>query len=182
MPARAMWRFVLPALVLAACTHGAAKTAATPALMAGATLVDSAGKSAGTAAFRETPNGVSIDVRVTGLKPGAHGIHLHTAGKCDPAAFTTAGGHFNPATMKHGLQAQGGPHAGDLPNLTADANGSAHYLTTTNRVTLGSGATSLFDADGSALVIHAGPDDNVTDPAGNSGPRVLCGVITRVTS
>ena len=177
-----MFRLVLPllAVVGAACAHG--HRGGTPGLMASANLVDSAGKSAGTATFREAASGVSLDVRVTGLRAGVHGIHIHTVGKCDPPAFTTAGGHFNPAAMKHGLQAAGGPHAGDLPNLTVPASGASHYTATTNRVTLGSGPTSLFDADGSAIVIHAGPDDNVTDPAGNSGPRIVCGVITRVTS
>ena len=161
--------------VAAACKSGSTS----PAAGGTATLVDSAGRTVGAATFRTTKAGVAIDLNVTGLTPGEHGIHLHTVGKCDPPGFTTAGGHFNPGSMHHGLRATGGPHAGDLPNLTATAAGSAHYTTTTTRITLGEGATSLFDADGSAIVIHAAQDDNMTDPSGNSGARLVCGVIMR---
>jgi Cu-Zn family superoxide dismutase len=166
----------------AACAHsgGVARRAMSESRPAAtASLIDSAGKTVGTATFRNAGDGVAIDLQVTGLRAGTHGIHIHTVGRCDPPAFTTAGGHFNPGAMKHGLQAAGGPHAGDLPNFVVPATGPAHYTGNTSRVTLGPGATSLFDADGSAIVIHAGPDDNMTDPAGNSGARIVCGVITK---
>ena len=91
----------------------------------------------------------------------------------------SAGGHFNPTNRQHGLRNPQGPHAGDLPNLTVDANGAGTFQATNALVTLGAGTSSLFDADGSALVIHADPDDEMTDPTGNSGGRIACGVITR---
>ena len=94
-------------------------------------------------------------------------------------AFTTAGPHFNPAGRKHGLDGADGPHAGDLPNLEADKDGKAHYDVTTDRVTLGPGPASLFNADGTAVVIHAREDDQKTDPAGNSGDRLACGVVRK---
>jgi Cu-Zn family superoxide dismutase len=108
-----------------------------------------------------------------------HGIHFHAVGRCDPPDFMSAGDHFNPTNRQHGQRNPQGPHAGDLPNLTVEANGTATYQATNALVTLGPGANSLLDADGSALVIHADPDDDVTDPAGNSGGRIACAVIAR---
>ena len=137
------------------------------------------GQSVGTATLTQAGGGVELRVQVRGLPPGDHGIHLHAVGACDGPEFTSAGGHFNPTGGKHGLQSAEGPHAGDLPNLQVAADGSGALTTTTNRITLGAGATSVFDADGTALVIHAGPDDNVTDPAGNSGARIACGLVAR---
>jgi Cu-Zn family superoxide dismutase len=99
-------------------------------------------------------------------------------GSCEPTAFTSAGGHLNPGGRQHGLENPAGPHAGDMPNLTADASGRAVVDITTDRVSLDA-AGPLFDADGTAIVVHAAPDDNRTDPAGNAGARVACGVITR---
>ena len=119
---------------------------------------------------------VGLVVQARGLSPGEHGVHVHAVGRCDPPGFTTAGDHFNPLARKHGLEASEGPHAGDLPNLRADPGGSARYEATTDRITLSGGASTAFDADGSALVIHARPDDQRTDPSGNSGDRVICGV------
>ena len=105
-----------------------------------------------------------------------HGLHIHTVGACTPD-FAAVGGHFNPTTAQHGLDNPNGPHAGDLPNLEIDADGNGTYEATTTLVTLDQGDNSLFDSDGSALVIHAAPDDLVTDPSGNSGDRIACGVI-----
>jgi Cu-Zn family superoxide dismutase len=105
--------------------------------------------------------GVRIRVEVQGLTPGEHGIHIHAVGRCDPPDFLTAAGHFNPDGHRHGLLNPQGPHAGDLPNLIVRADGRARYEAVSYR----------------ALVIHAQADDHLTDPAGNSGPRVACGVI-----
>jgi superoxide dismutase, Cu-Zn family len=169
-------------LLVSACHHRSAGSSASAGPQALATLMDSAGRQIGLASFRVTPAGVVIDVRATRLQPGAHGIHIHTVGKCDRPAFTTAGAHFNPGAMKHGMEATGGPHAGDLPNFVVAAGDTARYHATTDHVSLGDDAKTLLDADGSAIVIHAAADDNRTDPSGNSGARIACGVITRVTS
>lgn len=108
------------------------------------------------------------------MTPGRHGIHVHNVASCSSAtaSFSGAGSHHNPAAVTHGS------HAGDLPNLTVNRAGFGHLHTTTDRLTLSAGAHSVFDADGSALVIHAAEDDLVTDPTGNSVARVACGVIT----
>lgn len=145
-----------------------------------AELKNAQGQVVGDATFTQQPAGVQVRVAVRNLDPGAHGIHIHAVGKCDAPDFASAGGHFNPANKKHGHDSPEGPHAGDLgnpPNLTVGADRAGSLTVTTNQVTLSAGATSLMDADGSALVIHAGPDDNKTDPAGNSGARIVCGVI-----
>jgi len=147
---------------------------------ASATIRNSAGQVLGTARLLQDANGVvQVTVDVTGLSAGEHGMHIHTIGKCEPADFTGAGGHFNPGGKKHGLNNPQGPHAGDLLALGVDASGAAHYGALTNRITVSAGAISVLDADGSALIIHASPDDQVTDPTGNSGGRIACGVIAR---
>lgn len=139
--------------------------------MATAALIDPAGKSVGYARFLELPNGkVLVFARVNGLAGGEHGMHVHTTGACAPT-FAAAGGHFNPSGQMHGS------HAGDLGNITVSSSGRASALRLTDRFTLSPGPLSLLDADGSALVIHANVDDLMTDPAGNSGDRVACGVI-----
>ena len=149
------------------------------ALVAHAVLHNQAGAQVGTAQFRQDNSGaVRITVDLTGMTPGQHGLHIHTTGSCSGDAFAGAGGHFNPANTHHGLSNPAGPHAGDLPNIDVKADGTGHYDGTNTHVTLAPGANSLLDADGSALVVHAGPDDNTSDPAGNSGGRVACGVIT----
>lgn len=146
-----------------------------------ADLKNAKGDVVGTAALWEDAGGVRFFADVQGISPGKHGIHLHAVGKCDPPDFTTAGAHFNPEGKRHGLGNPEGPHAGDLPNLDVGANGAGqlHYLA--RRVTLGAGPASLFDADGTAVVIHAAPDDEVTDPTGNSGGRVACGVLRKAS-
>ncbi len=147
-----------------------------------AELKNASGEGVGTASFWEDASGVRIVTQVRGISPGRHGIHIHAVGKCDPPDFTTAGGHYNPGGKKHGLKSLVGSHAGDLPNLDVgtDRTGRLEYVT--KLVTLGPGPTSLFDADGSALLIHANPDDEMTDPTGNSGGRIACGVLTRAVS
>lgn len=126
---------------------------------------------------------VHVDLRLKSLSPGTHAIHFHSVGKCDAAptpTFSSAGGHYNPMARAHGLANPDGPHAGDAPNITADSNGNAHVQFVTQRVSITPGAAQLFDADGSSLVVHAGPDDQVSQPAGNSGERIACGVVRQV--
>ena len=153
--------------------------AANGARHASAVVRNAAGAVLGTARFVQDATGVvHVNLHVKGLTPGLHGIHVHAVGACTPD-FLAAGGHHNPTGNQHGLENPNGPHAGDLPNLTVEANGTATYQATNALVTLGPGANSLLDADGSALVIHADPDDEATDPTGNSGGRIACGVVAR---
>jgi len=144
-----------------------------------ADIVDAQGKKIGTAEFHASGNGVRIDVNVSGLTPGTHGIHIHSVGKCEGPAFTSAGGHLNPDAKKHGRDNPEGPHAGDLLNIEVNADGTAKASLVDPNVTLGEGPNSLFHEGGTALVIHASADDYKTDPAGNSGPRIACGVIQK---
>ena len=150
-----------------------------PALFqASAELKDKDGRMVGTATFREAAGGVVIAVEVKGVSPGLHAIHVHAVGKCEGPAFTSAGGHFNPAQRKHGLKSPDGPHAGDLPNMYVAKDGSGRFEALTDQIALKTGErASVFDSDGSALVIHAGVDDYTTDPTGNAGDRAACGVI-----
>jgi len=142
-------------------------------------LKDGEGKSVGKASLRETKEGVLISVQVNGLAPGLHAVHVHAVGKCEGPKFTSAGGHFNPGNKKHGLKSPDGPHAGDLPNMYVTKAGVGRLETLTDGITIKAGEASVFDADGSALVIHAGVDDYTTDPTGNAGDRIACGVITK---
>jgi superoxide dismutase, Cu-Zn family len=168
MLARRLALSLLAGLPLAALAAGPAGKAS---------LKNAEGKDVGTATLTPAKGGVKVAVQVTGLPPGKHGIHVHGAGKCDPPDFATAGGHFNPAGKKHGLKNPEGAHAGDMPNLTVGKNGKGKGTFTAKGATLGEGEGSLFGPDGTALVIHAGADDEKTDPAGNSGARIACGVI-----
>lgn len=148
-------------------------------MIATAVMKDVKGNDIGRARFTEDNTGsVHIDVSVKSVSPGRHGIHIHETGRCDPT-FAAAGAHYNPAGKKHGLSNPQGAHAGDLPDLTVNEAGDGRLSTTTHMVTLSPGKATLFDQDGSALVIHAGPDDQMTDPAGNSGDRIACGVIQK---
>jgi superoxide dismutase, Cu-Zn family len=144
-----------------------------------ADITNAEGKSVGTASLRETKDGVLMTVSVDGLPEGLHAVHVHSVGKCEGPAFTSAGPHFNPMNKKHGLENAAGPHAGDLPDMYVEKTGVGRYEVLLDSITLGSGETSIFDADGSTIIIHVTADDNVTDPAGNSGDRIACGVIVR---
>ncbi len=148
------------------------------ASQATAELKDKENKTVGVATFRESGRGVTVNIDVKGLTPGLHAVHVHAVGKCEAPAFTSAGGHFNPAQKKHGHKSPEGAHAGDLPNMLVAKDGTGRFEAFTDGMTLKSGATSVFDKDGSALVIHAGVDDYTTDPTGNAGDRAACGIIT----
>ncbi|MGI8783118.1 MAG: superoxide dismutase family protein [Acidobacteriota bacterium] len=166
---------VLAAAGIPGCA--AVQTAADRVASATVDFADASGATRGSGLLWQDPLGVvHVDLQLVGITPGTHGIHFHAVGRCD-ADFTSAGAHYNPMGRRHGLSAADGPHAGDAPNFTAGADGRARVRLTTDRVTLTSGATSLADSDGSALVVHAAADDQVTDPSGNSGARIACGVI-----
>ncbi|WP_447728219.1 superoxide dismutase family protein [Sphingomonas koreensis] len=137
-----------------------------------ASLEKADGTAAGSAIATVTPEGLSVSVSVTGITPGQHGVHVHMTGKCEGPAFASAGGHWNPGNVKHGLEAPDGAHAGDMPNLAVASDGTGTLTFVLKSGTL----AQLLDADGSAFVVHAGPDDQKTDPSGNSGDRVACGV------
>jgi Cu-Zn family superoxide dismutase len=157
----------------------ASMMAETEPLSAEATLKDKDGKDVGRATLIETGEGVRIAVTGYRLPPGTHGLHIHAVGACQPPEFTSAGAHFNPGGKKHGRMNPEGPHAGDLPNLVVAASGEGGLDITTKAVTLGPGPTSLLGDKGTSLVIHAGADDEKTDPTGNSGGRIACGVIVK---
>jgi Cu-Zn family superoxide dismutase len=142
-------------------------------------LVDSSGRAVGNAVMLEEGGSVRILIDLSGLPPGTKAVHIHEVGRCDPPSFESAGAHFNPKKAEHGTVNPRGPHAGDLPSIIVGATGRGHLEVSATRVTLEKGSASLFDADGSALVVHESPDDMRTDPDGTSGARVACGVIGR---
>ena len=155
----------------------AAATLPSQAQTAKATLAGADGKDAGSVTLTQTPNGVLLSLTVKGLPAGEHAFHVHAVGKCE-APFTSAGGHFNPGNKKHGLMAPDGYHAGDMPNLHIPASGELTVEVANAAITLEKGKpNSVFDADGSAVIIHAGKDDYKTDPTGDAGGRIACGVV-----
>ena len=142
-------------------------------------LKDAAGMDVGMAMLSAAKGGgVSIDIDFKGLPPGEHALHFHGTAKCE-APFTTAGGHFNPAMKKHGMENPEGPHAGDMANFTVAANGTAKATIVNKNVSMGTDANSVFSNGGTALMIHAAADDMKSDPAGNAGARIACGVVTK---
>ncbi|MSO77949.1 MAG: superoxide dismutase family protein [Alphaproteobacteria bacterium] len=163
---------------------GAAAMLATAALAqfsetARAAIHDAEGKPIGTVALLQTPHGVLLTGNLERLPPGPHAFHVHSVGKCEPP-FTSAEGHFNPGGKKHGLLVADGPHAGDLPNIHVPASGATTIEVLAPGLSLVAGAPGyLFDTDGSALVIHAGVDDYKSDPTGNAGGRLACGIVSR---
>lgn len=167
--------FALIATILAGC---ATTPPSAPYALASAALSDAAGTTVGTATMLQTDKGVGLNIEVHQLAPGSHGVHLHAIGKCEAPGFSSAGPHLNPAGHQHGSANPAGSHLGDLPNLKVASNGNATLtipMTTAPDVLL----AALFDSDGTAIVVHAGPDDYRTDPSGNSGGRVACGVFAR---
>jgi len=164
---------------LGAVAYGSAQSRVSPAPVqpAKAVLMNAVGKEVGVVDLTQTPNGVLLRVNLTGVPPGDHAFHIHAVGKCDPP-FESAGGHFNPEGTKHGLMATEGRHAGDMPSLHVPSSGELTVEVLNSAVTLAKGPpNSVFDADGSAIVIHEGVDDYRTDPAGNAGARIACGIV-----
>ena len=151
-------------LVLVALPAGAAGDAR-------ATMRDARGAAVGQVILRETPGGTLVRAELDGLPPGTHALHIHAVGACAPP-----GGHFNPGGHAHGLLATATPHAGDLPNIHVPRSGSVTQETHNPRLRLDG---ALFDSDGAAVVVHQGADDYRTDPAGDAGARIACGVIRR---
>jgi superoxide dismutase, Cu-Zn family len=151
-----------------------------PAAAATARLVNREGEPVGTATLTQRERGVEIALDVRGLPANSVlGFHVHEAGRCDTPTFESAGGHFNPASRQHGMEHAGGPHAGDLPNVRVGADGTARLAVLNPHVSLGAGEASLLREGGTALVIHARRDDYHSQPTGDAGDRVACGVIRR---
>lgn len=144
-----------------------------------AELKDASGKPVGTARVRTTKEGVVISMRVNDLPQGLHAVHIHATGKCEGPGFTSAGAHFNPSNTKHGLKNPDGPHAGDLPDVYINKDGVGQYEVLIQSVTLNGGKLSIVEPEARAIVIHATADDNMSDPAGNSGDRIACGVFAK---
>ena len=178
-------------VVLGACARGERDTAsdttsldspaaaATPDTRTATAVVrDASGRDLGTLTLTESTGGIAISGSLVGLAPGEHGIHLHMMGRCDAPSFESAGEHWNPTNRQHGTQNPEGPHLGDLPNVTAGPDSTA--AVNVSATTGGSlrGTNMLLDSDGAAVVIHAAPDDYRSDPAGGSGSRVACGVVS----
>jgi superoxide dismutase, Cu-Zn family len=167
------WISVLSAVALLGPACAAAEDAGT----AKAALTDGKGQDVGVASFTQTPGGVLIRLSVRGMPVGEHAFHIHAVGKCEPPDFASAGGHFNPASAHHGIMSGPG-HAGDMPNLHIPSDGSLEVEILNTAVTLDKDKpNSVFHPGSTAIVIHAGKDDYTTDPSGNAGARIACGVI-----
>jgi len=144
-----------------------------------AQIKNASGETVAQAALEPAAGGVTLTIRASKLPPGTHGFHVHAVGKCEGPDFKSAGGHFNPTGKQHGLENPAGPHAGDMPNLVVGADGTGTATVKLSGVSLEPGPGSLFPEGGTSLVVHAAADDMRSDPAGNAGARIACGVIER---
>lgn len=183
---RSVLSLCLMSILLAACQNdrgveaGGTAEDARDARQAEAVIRDRRGAEVGRATFTEHDHGVLMRIDVAGLTPGTHGLHIHDSGECAGPKFDSAGTHLNPNGRKHGYQSKDGPHLGDLNNLDVSQSGDSSTVQLIDGVTLREGPTSLLRPGGTSIVVHAKPDDYLTDPAGNSGARVACGVIQRM--
>ncbi len=188
-----MRRILLPALLgatalLTACGAAAGTgggqgspqraPAPVPNITARAEMRDAEGRALGTFTLTQTPSGVLLSGEMSNLPAGVHAIHYHDVGRCDPP-FTSAGGHMNATQRLHGFRNPGGPHVGDLENFSSPSAGATRIDRMSGLVTLVPGVNTLLDTDGTSVIIHAGADDYLSDPAGGSGARIACGVVTR---
>jgi len=164
-------------LLAAACSPSGGAGHPTPEAVASGTLRNVAGEAIGVATLTDTSGTLRLSLRVAQLFPGPHGLHFHSRGACTSPDFASAGGHFNPEGRKHGRLNPEGPHLGDLPNLIVGPDGSADTSFMVPRELAGTGPRSLLQPGGTALIVHAGADDERTDPSGNSGDRIACAVI-----
>lgn len=169
----------LVSLLALLCWVGVAHSTPASAKATKVDLKNAQGESVGSATLTPSGKGIKIRLSAMNLPAGEHAIHVHETAKCDPPDFKSAGGHFNPDGKHHGLKNPEGPHAGDMENFTVKPDGTARTSLTNANVNLGSDAHSVFTNGGTALVIHAKPDDMKSDPAGNAGDRIACGVISK---
>lgn len=181
---RALSPKLIPAVLLAAsalalggCATANDAPASSQAPLATGAIRNAEGIQIGSARLTGTASAMALTVEVSGLQPGTYGTHIHTVGRCDAPGFTTAGGHWNPTSRQHGRLNPAGSHHGDLPNLVVGADGRGNFTAPVTGALTGEGG--VFDADGAAVVVHAGPDDEHTDPTGNSGGRIACAVLQR---
>lgn len=198
MTGRSLYGVAIGALIAGAALPQSVAAQSASSAKAQATIKDAQGKEVGQATLTQEAHGVLLRAEFSGLPPGPHGFHIHAIAKCEPPAFTSAGGHFNPTGHKHGYNAEAGPHVGDLPNVIVGPDGKAavevwvaetslgpSQVAGGSAQTSGAGTTTpppahnIFDQGGASLVVHAKADDYATDPAGNSGDRIACGVIER---
>lgn len=163
----------LIALGLAASLVGGCATVDVPVPAPPVNLINASGQTVGTVTAAQTSGGLTLTISASGIPHGLHGLHVHAVGRCEAPSFETAGSHWSPAGREHGFNNPQGPHAGDLPNITASSSGVVRETVVLARTSL----AQLADADGSALVIHASADDYITDPSGNSGDRIACAVL-----
>jgi Cu-Zn family superoxide dismutase len=175
----AAWIVALTVVFMTSCRLPYVPGVTPPPPSAGVTLRDADGRVVGSGVLLQDSDGVRVLLDIKGFKPGVKAVHIHSVGRCEPPAFESAGPHFNPGNTQHGLENPKGPHAGDLPNIEVAANGQGHLEFTDSLVSLDPGPTYLLGSNGTSIVVHENADDMHTDPAGNSGARVACGVVVR---
>jgi Cu-Zn family superoxide dismutase len=165
------WIFFIVIFLMTACTNTDDQT------IKEVDMLDANGDKLGTATLKEDAEGVLVELKLEGLEPGWHGIHVHESPSCEPPDFASAGNHFDPPGNEHGLMNPSGPHVGDLPNVEADGSGKVEEELTLPEATLLDGKNSLLREEGTSLILHSDPDDGYSQPSGNSGERILCGEI-----